>query len=130
MFPTLTLVGSTKFPNVWKEQLKCCTLDGYIVHTVGLFGHVENLDMSGKVKHMLDEMYQQKIFQSDSIFVLNTNGYIGMGAWDEILFALAYDKHIYFLESEIPYFSDLCNLAKLEDKEYLIHNCKPPHLRS
>ena len=127
-YPTVTLVGSTKFPDAWREQQRQCTLSGYIVHTVGLFGHVENLDMSGTVKHMLDDMYQHKIFRSDCIFVLNVNGYIGMGAWDEILFALAHNVHIYFLEQEIPCYSELWQLAKLEGCEYLVHNCIPPKL--
>lgn len=95
---TVTLVGSTRFPDLWIEAMRNLTLDGNIVHTVGLFGHQEDLDMKGPTKKMLDRIYLKKIYQSDAIFVLNKDDYIGMGAWDEIFFAIAHGKEIIFLE--------------------------------
>ena len=97
-FLTVTLVGSTKFPEVWIETQRELTLHGAIVHTVGLFGHQEKIDMNGPIKRMLDRVYLQKIRQSNCILVLNKNGYIGLGAWDEIFYAIAQQKGIYFLE--------------------------------
>lgn len=97
-FRVVTLVGSTKFPDVWKEAQRELTMNGAIVHTVGLFGHQENIDMSGPLKRLIDRVYLQKIQQSTDILVLNKDGYIGLGAWDEIFYAIAHEKSIYFLE--------------------------------
>ena len=101
-FCTVTLVGSTKFPEVWKETQRLLTMKGAIVHTVGLFGHQENIDMNGSLKRLLDKVYLQKIRESESILVLNKDGYIGNGAWDEIFYAIACRKSIYFLEPLSP----------------------------
>lgn len=117
--PVITLVGSTKFPKLWHQAMKDWTLRGYIVHTVGLFGHQEGIDMSGNVKRMLDKIYMRKIELSDAILVLNEDyagkPYIGMGAWDEIFYAIALNKRAVFskpLKGACK--DDLLDLCKLE----------------
>lgn len=98
LFPTVTLVGSTKFPELFLKYAREFTLRGYLVHTVHLFGHQEGMNMRGDTKKLLDKMYLQKIYVSDEIFVINPNGYIGLGACDEIHFAAAHNKNITFME--------------------------------
>lgn len=126
---TITLVGSTRFPKIWKEKQRELTLAGYIVHTVGLFGHQEGLDMSGPEKKLLDRVYLKKIFLSDAILVLNVDGYIGLGAWDEIFYAVAQRKEIRFLNPIVgeikDAFVELCRLEgwsiirkPVEDRTY------------
>lgn len=117
-YPTITLVGSTKFPEIWIAAQRALTLAGCIVHTVGLFGHMEGIDMSGPTKKMLDRMYLQKILTSDGIVVLNKDGYIGLGAWDEICFALAYGKLISFMEPVRVCSDELIALARIENQTY------------
>jgi hypothetical protein len=117
---TITLVGSTRFPEVWAKAMRDLTIAGNIVHTVGLFGHQEDLDMNSPLKRLLDRVYLKKIRQSDKIFVLNKDGYIGMGAWDEIMYAIAQDKEIVFLEplsSELK--DDFLELCRLEGWEII-----------
>lgn len=118
-YPTITLVGSTRFPDVWKEAARELSLLGWIVHTVHLFGHQEGIDMNGSIKRMLDAQYLQKIDASHAILVLNKDGYIGLGAWDEIFYAIAKRKEIYFLEP----LSDEC---RKEYMEVCLLECSDP----
>lgn len=98
-FPVITLCGSTRFPECFEKWQRELTLAGYIVISVGLFGHrEENFDMSGKTKKMLDRMHFQKIYMADTIYVLNKDGYIGLSTWDEILYAISIGKNVVFIE--------------------------------
>lgn len=71
---------------------------GCIVLSVGLFGHMEGMDMAGELKRSLDRLHFEKIRISDAIFVLNKDGYIGLSTWDEIFFAISNHVSIFFLE--------------------------------
>lgn len=96
--PIITLCGSTRFPELWKRANAVLSIAGCIVLSVGMFGHLENLDMAGPVKKRLDHLHFQKIAISDAIFVLNKGGYIVLSTWDEIFFALANRVSVYFQE--------------------------------
>lgn len=82
------------------------TLKGYIVISVGLFGHSgdnevwENMDEGTltKTKEMLDDMHKRKIDMADEIFVINVNGYIGESTKSEIQYALNKGKKVNYLE--------------------------------
>jgi hypothetical protein len=67
----VTLCGSSRFPDDHMTALRELTLQGKIVIPLGLFGHVEGLDMEGEDKKKLDELHLRKIDISDSIFVVN-----------------------------------------------------------
>lgn len=72
VFPKIvTLCGSTRFKAEFEEEMKKLTLKGVIVLTVGMFGHVEGLDMDGSVKKMLDELHLRKIDMSEEVRVVN-----------------------------------------------------------
>lgn len=91
-YPVITLCGSTRFRKEYEMKQKELTLQGNIVISVGLFGHDgdsevwENMDEGTltKTKMMLDDMHKKKIDMSDSIFVINPQGYIGKSTWSEI----------------------------------------------
>src|SRR5687768_15983957 len=71
-FPKIvTLCGSTHFKAAFEKANRELTLQGVIVLSVGMFGHQEDLDMTGPVKKMLDELHLRKIDLSDEILVLN-----------------------------------------------------------
>lgn len=91
------LCGSTRFKDAFIEAMKEETLKGKIVLSVGLFGHLEGLDMSGPVKKMLDELHLRKIDLADEILVLNIGGYVGESTRNEINYAIDHDKRIRFL---------------------------------
>ena len=106
-YKIVTLCGSTKFKKEFLEVQKKLTLLGYIVISVGLFGHSgdnevwENMDEGAltKTKSMLDDMYKRKIDLSDMIYVINVGGYIGESTRSEIEYAISTGKEVHYLES-------------------------------
>jgi hypothetical protein len=92
------LCGSTKFKDAFIEATRKETLKGKIVLSVGLFGHIEGLDMSGETKKMLDELHLRKIDMADEVLFLNVNGYIGESTGRELEYAQMKGKTIMFLE--------------------------------
>jgi len=105
-YKVITLCGSTKFKDEFLRVQKELTLKGYIVLSVGLFGHSgdnevwENMDEGTltKTKEMLDDMHKRKIDMSDEIFVVNVNGYIGESTKSEIEYAIKNNKKVNYLE--------------------------------
>lgn len=106
-YKIVTLCGSTKFKKEFLEIQKKLTLLGYIVISVGLFGHSgdnevwENMDEGTltKTKSMLDDMHKRKIDLSDMIYVINVGGYIGKSTRSEIEYAKSTGKEVRYLES-------------------------------
>ena len=105
-YKVVTLCGSTRFKDEFMKVQKELTLKGYIVISVGLFGHAgdsevwENMDEGTltKTKEMLDDMHKRKIDMADEIFVINKNGYIGSRTLSEIEYAKKTGKIIKYLE--------------------------------
>ena len=105
-YPVVTLCGSTRFKDQFMEAQKKLTLEGYIVISVGLFGHSgdqevwENMDEGTltRTKEMLDDMHKRKIDMADGIFVINVGGYIGDSTRSEIEYAKAHGKEVRYLE--------------------------------
>ena len=93
------LCGSTKFKEQYEEANRNETLSGNIVLSVGLFGHIEGLDMDSATKQMLDELHMRKIDLADEIFVINPNGYIGASTSREIAYAQNLGKPVRYLEA-------------------------------
>lgn len=106
-YKIVTLCGSTRFKEEFERVQKQLTLEGYIVISVGLFGHSgdnevwENMDKGTltKTKLMLDDMHKRKIDLADEIFVINVGGYIGESTKSEIAYAQAKGKEIKYLEN-------------------------------
>ena len=105
-YPVVTLCGSTRFKDEFMKVQKDLTLKGYIVISVGLFGHSgdnevwENMDEGTltKTKEMLDDMHKRKIDMADEIFVINVGGYIGTSTKSEIDYAISQNKKVNYLE--------------------------------
>ena len=99
-YEVVTLCGSTKFKDDFIKAQEELTLNGYIVLTVGLFGHADNKYNSvitSEIKTMLDDMHKRRIDLSDFIYVINKNGYIGESTKSEIEYAIATGKAIVFM---------------------------------
>ena len=107
-YRVITLCGSTRFKDAFMEAQKALTLKGYIVISVGLFGHSgddevwEGMseDTLTRTKEMLDDMHKRKIDMADGIFVINVGGYIGESTRSEIQYAKATGKGIDYLEPD------------------------------
>jgi len=95
------LCGSTRFKEAFESAMRSETLNGKIVLTVGLFGHLEGLDMEGSDKVMLDQLHFRKIDLADEILVLNVGGYIGSSTRNEINYAFKTKKLVRYLETPI-----------------------------
>jgi hypothetical protein len=79
------LCGSTRFKDAFIKAQADETLAGKIVLTVGLFGHIEGIDMTGPVKAALDELHKRKIDLADEVLILNCLRYKckNCGQWVE-----------------------------------------------
>ena len=97
----ITLCGSTRFKEDFLRVQKELTLKGYIVLSVGLFGHSGDEEAwSDEVKQQLDDMHKSKIEMSDAIYVINKNGYIGESTQSEIEWAQELGKEIIYMEEK------------------------------
>ena len=98
-YKVVTLCGSTKFKDEFMAVQKQLTLDGYIVISVGLFGHSgDNEVWAEGTKKMLDDMHKRKIDMADEIFVINVDGYIGNSTRSEIEYAKSKGLSIRYLQ--------------------------------
>ncbi len=91
------LCGSTKFKEQFIAEARRLTLEGCIVLTCHVFGHVEDFDMESEAKKKLDELHLHKIDMSDRVHIINFGGYIGMGTIDEINYARSKHKSITYM---------------------------------
>ena len=106
-YKVVTLCGSTRFREQFAQAQKDLTLQGYIVISVGLYGHAgdqevwENMDEGTltKTKEMLDDMHKRKIDMADEIFVVNVGGYVGDSTKSEIKYAHEHGKVVRYLEN-------------------------------
>lgn len=99
-YRVVTLCGSTKFKKEFISVQKELTLKGYIVISVGMFGHADddyNIVITDEIKSMLGDMHKRKIDMADEIFVINVNGYIGESTKSEIEYACRMGKEITYL---------------------------------
>ena len=99
-YPIITLCGSTRYRDMFMYMQKELTLAGYIVISVGCFGHYETEQEAERIaanKDMLDDMHKCKIDMAESIYVINPGGYIGSSTASEINYATEHHKNIYYL---------------------------------
>lgn len=92
------LCGSTRFKDAYEKAMREETLKGNIVLTVGLFGHLEGMDMNGETKKMLDELHLRKIDLADEVLIINVGKYIGQSTSRELEYAKKNGKKIRYLE--------------------------------
>ena len=98
-YKIVTLCGSTRFKDQFQKVQKRLTLEGYIVISVGLFGHSGDDEVwKPGTKEMLDDMHLRKIDLADEIFDINVGGYIGESTRREIEYAENTGKKINYLE--------------------------------
>lgn len=95
-----TICGSLKFEPLWHEWNKRLGLMGHISYSVMTFPSVEGSKSwyNDDQKETLDLLHFAKIEESDAIFVLNKDGYIGESTRREIKWAVIRDKIIWSLE--------------------------------
>ncbi len=92
----ICLCGSTKFKKEYEQMNRRFTLKGYIVLSVGFFGHSDEVQPTDEEKRKLDELHKRKIDLADEVFIINLGGYIGESTRDEISYSRAHNKPISF----------------------------------
>ena len=107
----ITLCGSTRFPEAFQFWNTNLTLAGNVVYSVALSAHGEPSEgrPDAEEKRVLDQVHLKKILNSDSIFVLDVNGYIGESTSREIKFARENGRDVYFLSEVCPDWSISCS---------------------
>lgn len=91
----ITLCGSSKFKDEFLKVQKELSLKGYLVLSLGLFGHSGD-DEAWAKKDLLDQIHKQKIDKSFAIFVIDVDGYVGKSTKSEIEYAINQGKTVYF----------------------------------
>lgn len=93
----ITLCGSTRFKDHFSALNSLLTKAGHIVYSCAVFAHAGD-EQTTEDKLMLDAVHLSKIVNSDAIYVINPDGYVGESTMREILFARMQDKKIMSLE--------------------------------
>lgn len=94
--PVVTLCGSTRFKREYEIINRELTLRGYLVFSVGLFGHSDAYSLTRDQKVMLDALHMEKIRRSDEVFIVDPGGYIGDSTRNEINLARELGLRIWF----------------------------------
>jgi hypothetical protein len=92
----ITLCGSTRFKTLFQRVEAELSKLGHVVYSCALWGHTGD-ELSAEDKLMLDAVHMAKIANSDCIFVINQEGYVGESTLREIFFAHSMRKRVNFL---------------------------------
>ncbi|CAB4906245.1 unannotated protein [freshwater metagenome] len=110
---TITLCGSTRFPDAFALANMHLSLQGHVVIGLGMSGHADEPrgarfltsdgDESRPEKQGLDRLHFRKIDLSDAIYVVNVGGYIGSSTRREIAYAERSAKGVWWMfDDAIP----------------------------
>lgn len=94
----VTLCGSTKFKQQFREAEAELALQGVIVLSLGFFEQSDGIKITEEQEKLFAELHFHKIDLSDEIFVINVNGYIGESTSKEIEYATRQGKKVTYLE--------------------------------
>jgi len=83
----ITLCGSTKFREEFDLVNAWLSLNGHVVYSCAIFGHQSNINLTDDEKETLDQVHKLKILNSDEIYVINVDKYIGNSTASEIKYA-------------------------------------------
>ena len=110
----VTLCGSTRFMKEFKEVERALILDGKIPLLPAIYEKAEGIgEYSEEMGKHLFDLHLDKIRISDSIFVIDVDGYFGGSTKKEIAFAEEQGKSIRYYSKEKDWVSSM--LKKLED---------------
>lgn len=99
IYKRVCLCGSTKFKTTFLDVAKKLTLENKIVLMPNVFGHKGD-ELSFEQKVRLDDLHKRKILESDYIYVINVDGYIGDSTKQEIKFAKSNNINVEYYEPD------------------------------
>jgi hypothetical protein len=88
----VTLCGSVRFKDQFKEIETKLTLEGTAVFSLCFFEESEGIEVTAEQKKLFGQIHLKKIDLSDEIFVINVDGYIGDSTRKEIAYAIQNNK--------------------------------------
>lgn len=89
----ITLCGSTRFADLFREANEKLSLAGHIVYSLGVFPPKE--DVTAEQKEVLDLVHLRKIAESDAVvWVTDESNYIGDSTRRELIWAHMLGKDI------------------------------------
>jgi hypothetical protein len=82
------------------DQYATRSLNGHVVLIPVILSENRDLlpDTEEKLEDILVELHKKKIDMADKVIVLNINGYIGRGMYEEIGYATVKEKIIEYIE--------------------------------
>ncbi|MCF6138284.1 hypothetical protein [Pseudalkalibacillus berkeleyi] len=89
----ITLCGSTKFKEQFREIEALLTLQGNIVISVGF---IDELEVTDEQLQMLKALHFRKIDLAEEIYVIDVDGYVGDSTRKEIKYAKDNNKLIHY----------------------------------
>lgn len=92
----IVLCGSTRFRDDYGRLVREFSLRGYVVYTVAAFGHAGDT-LTEEDKLVLDAVHLRKIVESDVVYVINRDSYIGESTRREVYFAKIMGKELRFM---------------------------------
>jgi len=95
------LCGSTRFKDEFEQINRELTLESKIVLAPSVFGHAGD-KCTEEQKEQLDELHLRKIDLSDSVMVVNVNGYIGKSTRKEVEYAKKTCKKVVYYVDKPP----------------------------
>lgn len=96
----ITLSGSTRFRDQFREVARKLSLDGKIVLAPAIYGKAEGIEHSPATAKLLYELHLDKINISDGIFVVDVGGYIGDSTRKEIAYAKSKGKSVRYYSKD------------------------------
>lgn len=97
----ITLCGSTRFRDQFKEIERKLTMEGKIPLPPAFYGKADGIEYSPEMAQNLWELHLDKINISDGIYVINPGGYLGESTQKEIDYAMTKGKSVGFYSEEI-----------------------------
>jgi len=93
----ITIISPIRFKREIMEKYVELSLKGYIVllpvDTTTIYSK-----QTTTTENVLMKLHKEKIMLADMILVLNVNGYMGRGTYEEIGYAIVHGKKIEYLE--------------------------------
>jgi hypothetical protein len=96
----VTLSGSTKFRDQFREIERELTMEGKIVLPPAIYGKAEGIKYTPEMAKHLWELHLDKIDISDGIYVIDVDGYLGDSSKKEIAYAEKKGKSIRYYSKE------------------------------
>ena len=97
-FPVVTLIGSTRFRDLFERIGAVLSLDGYVVLMPAIWEKTYGITVTDEQDNMLERMGYWRMSHSDYVVVINEGDYIGKSTGKELIWALAHGIPTCFLK--------------------------------